>query len=235
MSTNQTETGYIKFTKNGARQVMKKIKNVQANWQDLRYSFALELYEQLKDLPKSKQSSNGARELVSFQARRGWEPSRMTLRKNSPCSNRMYLTSEDLWSLSREIFRGKGGALCKPRKSAFPKPKSTDKDLSFYFYGCSLEMGEDNLLKWHVAENNHAADSACQHPVSKIIMSEYLGREYQWKRGEGGTVQTYSEDHEDGELYHFAETGFGKDAPKPRAGSNAEYGFPSWGAGYGRM
>jgi hypothetical protein len=234
MSTDQTETGYISFTKTGARQVMKKIKNVQSNWQDLRYSFALEMYEQLKDLPKSKQTSENARSLVGFQAEKGWAPSRMTLKKNSPCSNRMYLTGDDFWSLSRELFRGKDRSLCKPRKSAFPKPKSTDKDLSFYFHDCSLEMGESNLLKWHVAQNNHAVDSAWQHPITRIIMTEYLGNEYQWKRGEGGTVQAYSEDHEDGELHPLSSRGYGKDAFKADVRAGRGYEAGGYGLGYGR-
>jgi hypothetical protein len=231
MSTDQFEVGSIKFTKTGYRQSLKTLKVIYNNRQDLLYGFADALHVRLKQLPKAEQNAQSVHNILRRHDR-GHYISAMAEIPGLPTTvARQYVTEADTWGMCSELFRGKGRALCKPRRSAFAHAKPSEKNLFFNYTDAMITMSEESIsLEWEVPEGNHGTDAAWGHPVTKLFMEEYLGSKYNWKRGEGGIIRCYSDCHDGDGVVFSCERGFGKDAPKSRPAYSG--GRPHGGPGF---
>ena len=144
-------------------------------------------------------------------------------------------TTEPLWM-------GKGHLDIKPKKPRAPK-KGEIKALLLgkkvdhvSFDGATISFGKDGRhVEWDVNENNHAVETAHDHPVGKAFFRA-LGK-ITWTRGSGGTICGNDEYNRDGEgegaggNYVTAEYG---PAAQKRERASRFSSFGSFGGGYGR-
>lgn len=95
--------------------------------------------------------------------------------------------------ISTELFRGKNGALCKPRKSAFKgltnKDKSFTIDISYFAY--MTFDHEKSTITWCVDEGNHSVEEANRLYQAKELFKNLSA--VNWRNGEGGYLTYWNE------------------------------------------
>lgn len=193
MSKYENENGSISFTKTGYMQVIRDVRKLYNAHITKIYQGALELHAELAKI--TGRGANDKRKALFEQYQNGQKDLRA---KVSEYRSEKLDVSYELWYVIKdEMFRGKGGALCKPRKSAFKT--ITNKETTFslpYIEETDLSFLLDTLsMSWSVERNNHSVDRAHENAIARLVF-DYLGK-YKWRRGEGGVFyhdDEYSED-----------------------------------------
>jgi hypothetical protein len=194
MSKYEEERGTIQFTKTGYMQVIRDVRKLYNTYMKNVFQGALNIHA---ELAKIKGRGSNEKRISAFNEYTSGRK-RIYLKKEGQYrSTELIINCELWWTIREEMFRGKGGTLCKPRKAAFKT--LTNKETSFsidYIDEADLSFSLDSLcMDWSVDRNNHAVDRAHENPIAKLVFS-YLSN-YKWRRNEGGTFyydDEYSED-----------------------------------------
>lgn len=185
MAKNESESGTLHFTKTGYMRFVRSVrKEYNAYIATLRQA-ALDAHSRLAKLkPKERRAAfsnmkcNNSLHLDGPVTRGG-----MTYYQGG-----ILLTSEDLYTMTQELFRGKNGALTKPRMGSFPT--LTNKQVAFSIncgdgdFTLSQNANGTGQLHWSVDWNNHAVRDAEETGTYKAVMRAL--NTYKWSRGEGG-------------------------------------------------
>lgn len=202
MSDICSEQGSISFTKTGFARISKLIIEGYNERQNTLYNFASNVYLALNSLPDAKQhdafkslqyKNNGSFSLSSYG---GWiydtsHQSPLFLGKVQ--YPEQSLSYSEAYDLEDELFRGKNGRLCKPRKSSFKTVSFRGKNeiqLSDGDLTVTLDK-EECELEWNVSENNHAIRDAEESVLGSITLSSL--NSHKWSKHEGGVFDSYSE------------------------------------------
>lgn len=190
MSCNNYEDTTIFFTKSGFNNVIKKIKELYNERESFYYESALSLYDYflLKKVKKEKDALSLLGE--NFDNNDNFFLSGVVAKNN----NISYCAFHN--RLLRELFRGKDGGLTKPRKSAFEKLKTTDRNFSIDVNSGLIHVidgANGYIIGMTSEENNHAVERFDSDNMVHSI-KKYLNKEYKWKRSEGG-VTKYNDEY----------------------------------------
>ena len=193
MSKNENERGNISFTKTGYMQVIREVRKLYNAHITKIYQGALELHAELAKI--TGRGANDKRKALFEEYQHGQKYLRA---KVSEFRFEKLSISYELWyAIKDEMFRGKGGTLCKPRKSAFKT--ITNKEASFslpYIEETDLSFSLESLnMSWSVGRNNRSVERAHENAIARLVF-DYLGK-YKWRRGEGGVFyhdDEYAED-----------------------------------------
>lgn len=197
MSTNTRESGNIRLTKTGYQQLIRTTRTAFNAYYAMAYKKALEMHKTLSTI-----KGRGAT-LAQLDAFEMWDNGRHTLNLKT---GSVTLDSTLIYLIKSELFRGKGGALTVPRKSAFPYFNNTQQEFKVTIADCAhIEFTKsptgEGLAYWCVREGNNTVREAKSSGAFDVL-SDVLGA-YKFKRNEGGCwyyIDEYEEHyaHEDG-------------------------------------
>jgi hypothetical protein len=137
--------------------------------------------------------------LAAGRGRRGFdyheEAERVFGRKVSPPASRGFYHAASNPNQGLEPYRdsilaalfpkGLLGKMSKPKKAHFPK--ATNKTTSFGGAGWWISLEDaGRVFRWRVSENNHACETAHEHPLAAAAFR--LLDKVKWTRGSGGKI-----------------------------------------------
>lgn len=179
MSNHNSEHGSFRLTKTGYQQMIRAIRTAYNAYYANAFSVADVAYKYLSAL-KGRDALKRQREMFSRwnEEHRLSMPARLALLDNYTIN-----------IIERELFRGKDGALTKPRKAGFPKFINTLQEFSVTICdgaGLSFHLNSDGsgYAQWYISENNHAVEEVRGTASYKVLMDVLSA--YKWKRNEGG-------------------------------------------------
>lgn len=194
MSKYEEERGTIQFTKTGYMQVIREVRKIYNTYISNVYKGVLNIHVELSKI--KGRGSHDKRLLALNEYIHGRK--RIHVKKAGEYRAKQLAISHELWwDIKKELFRGKGGTLCKPRKSAFKAITNKETSFSFdYIDEADMSFSFQTLsMEWYVDRNTRSVERAHENPLAKLVFG-YLNN-YKWRRNEGGTFyydDEYSED-----------------------------------------
>jgi len=186
MSNYNSEWGTIQFTKTGYMQVIRAIRAAFNDHYTHAYATSERAYALLSGITGRGVSQLQKNRFDSWKEGRGDQSLRLNV-NGSPLRSDPSMIA----LIERELFRGKGGALTKPRKSAFPKLINTQTSfaISLLDGAASLRFAMNpkdgtGTCTWNVNEGNRGVEQAHE-SVFYGIFCRVLNH-YKWRRNEGG-------------------------------------------------
>lgn len=183
MAKSTYEFADIKLSKKNYSILYKSIKNQYKELFDYLYTVADFCYPILKKLGHKKQSSSHF--CISH------------VTKNYPLHSKFSLTQFESDFIFSELYRGKNGQLCKPRKSVFKALGKglleEDKTITFAisFYATINFNLENSSVYWDVEQGNHSVSESRDTFFAKLFFKELDS--FKWRKGEGGDITYWDE------------------------------------------
>lgn len=192
MSLAQSEYGVLTLKKAGFSSVVAQLRAVYNARQDKLWAVALQLYTQLSAI-KPAQRQAALPVLCGITSPYHTYAGEVTIKGRAVALHSAYFTLRD------ELFRGKNGALTKPRQLAFSRLKQTDRTLNIAVTDAVQIKANDATLTitWSVGSGNRSVDCAHNTELVQAYMAVLQG--YDWKRGEGGCFTVVEENLAEGE------------------------------------
>ncbi|MGD1524085.1 hypothetical protein [Vibrio owensii] len=198
MSNNQESHGTISFTKTGYSEVSKAMRDIFNAYQEKKYQIALRLHAKLKANPKllKKNDSDDERINSLFPQPADLDFSYRTFRRVK--SVEQSLTYSEKEEIHQILFRGKNGALCKPRQSDFKhlNNRQSSFTIDIGYDEAHISFSKDSsCITITVDRNNRSVDNAYNHELFSKLFS-YLNSKYKWRKKEGGIIH-YKDEYDE--------------------------------------
>lgn len=193
MSRWQKESGTLQLTKAGYNVVMRELRSRFNARQKQLLALANAAYIQLGAL-KPAQRMDAYATLIKRDS--AWS----RVARFSAYGQSAVIDYSEFMAIKAELFRGKNGALTKPRALAFATLKNTERSfvITLEDEACLTLDEAACTLRWYVAQNNRSVDRVGETEAYSRYFS-FLNSEYSWKKGEGGTFTLHEEDLSDDE------------------------------------
>lgn len=224
MSLDQGQRAEFRFNKTNFAKISKKIRENINAYHQYCFDVAIVIYNELKT-NKVKKEHKIAYDFIIDKMRTkqlvryvGYQTvlcgSGLTGYNQITNDFRMTLTDDIIYTALNEIFRNNNKTLLKPRRSAYPHIKNTQKS-----FGVDFECGEVSIgvnantltVSWEIQMNNHAVDNKEDMFYGRLLFP--IIRAHKWGRKETGTLINKIEstdDSYDADRYIYDYTYYGE-------------------------